>query len=51
MHSRTDPRKKIVDKDSRLVRIGVFRIEHVIFSVSSSCFDLGEVGDETGCNT
>ena len=33
------------------VRTGVFRIEHVIFSIFSSCFDLGEVGDETRCNT
>jgi hypothetical protein len=56
MHSRTDPRYKIVDRDNRLVSTerAAFRIERMIFSdllpVSSSCFDLGEVGDESGCN-
>jgi len=51
MHSRTE-----VDRDNRLVRTRrvAFRIEHMIFSdllpVFSSCFDLSEVGDESGCN-
>ena len=55
MHSRTDPRYKIVDRDNRLVitaRRAAFGIERMIFSdllpVSSSCFDLSEVGDESG---
>jgi len=59
MHSRTDPRYVIVDKDGKLIRIAsraFFRIESVICRHCSNliaislCFDLGKVVDESGCN-
>jgi len=57
MHSRTDPRYFIVDRDgSRGLGTGrgAFRMESVIRSdllpVSALCFDLGEVVDERGRN-